>query len=82
MKNSCITRLHALEHIPKSTTDIENKKSGSLKLAYLSSSERGPWLSFGAVVVIVAVSKVELFGMSSLSKNPRGFLCGSPDQPS
>jgi hypothetical protein len=73
---------------PRSCTYLRINNGGieemseALKYAYLSSSVRGPWLSLGAVVVIVAVSKVELFGMSSLSKNPRAGLCGSPDQPS
>lgn len=56
--------------------------SGSFDCAYLSSSVRVPWLSFGAVVVIVAVSKVELFEVTSLSKNRRTVDCGSHDQPS
>jgi len=35
-----------------------------------------PWLSFGVFVVVVAVSRVELFGVHSLSENPRNCSVG------
>lgn len=71
-----------LSHTSQNWQEILQIISGSFDCAYLSSSVRVPWLSFGAVVVIVAVSKVELFEVSSLSKNSRTVDCGSPDQPS